>query len=256
MSIASRRALAIQKAQLMWDGEGERPVRVRQLLVRSRPTLRTGTRSLARGRGRVVYAFALLASVALVGSVFGVLPAVAAAPLPLELASIPIPDFPQYLAVDPSTHRVYIDHAGSNEVAVVDTATRTVVATIPLGDQVTGIAEDPVTQRVYAANFFQNTISVIDQATNSIISHVDISFSAIGSGGGIPLLIAANPSTKRVYVALGGGSVAVIDEATDTVVGKIVTGGDPTGIAVNPITNPVYAADQHAGRELGTDGAM
>ena len=202
-----------------------------------------------------MYAFSLLASLALVGSAFGVLPAVAAAPLPLELASIPIPDFPQYLAVDPSTHRVYIDHAGSNEVAVVDTATRTVVATIPLGDQVTGIAEDPVTQRVYAANFFQNTISVIDQATNSIISHVDISFAAIGSGGGIPLLIAANPSTRRVYVALGGGSVAVIDEATDTVVGKIVTGGDPTGIAVNPITNRVYAADQNGGRVFVIDGA-
>ncbi len=180
---------------------------------------------------------------------------VAAVPLPTVLASIPIPDFPQFLAVDPSTHRVYIDHAGSNEVSVVDTATRTVVATIQLGDQVTGIAEDPATQRVYAANFFHNTIAVIDQATNLIVGHVDVSFAAIGPGGGAPLLIAANPTTKRVYVALGSGAVAVIDETTDAVVGTILTGGDPTGIAVNSITNQVYAADQALGRVFVIDGA-
>jgi len=176
-------------------------------------------------------------------------------PLPALLASIPIPDFPQFLAIDPSINRIYVTHAGSNEVAVVDAVSRSVVATIPLGDAVTGVAADPTTHRVYAANFFHNTISVIDEATNSIVGHVDISSAAIGFGGGTPLLLAANPNTQRIYVALGGGSVAVIDETTDAVVGKIVTGGTPTGIAVNPITNRIYAADQGLERVFVIDGA-
>jgi YVTN family beta-propeller protein len=178
----------------------------------------------------------------------------AAQSLPTPLASIAIPDFPQFLAVDPSSDRVYVDHAGSNEVSVIDAGNRTVIATIPLGDSVTGIAADPATHRVYVANFFNNAIAVIDEATNLVVGHIDVSAAAIGFGGGVPLGLAANADTHRVYVGLGGGSVAVIDETTDAVVGKIVTGGTPTGVAVNRITNRVYADDQDLGRVFVIDG--
>jgi len=45
---------------------------------------------------------------------------------------------------------------------------------------------------------------------------------------------AVSVDSTKVYVASGDGTVAVIDAATNSVVGSVSTGGALTGIAVKP----------------------
>ena len=59
---------------------------------------------------------------------------------------------------------------------------------------------------------------------------------------GSPQKIAVNPNTDRVYVAKAGSlSVSVIDGKTNTLLPNINTNSTSNAVAVNPITNMVYA---------------
>src|ERR1700688_479938 len=65
----------------------------------------------------------------------------------------------------------YVTNSSSSSVAVIDTATNTVIATVgvegrPIG---VGVALTPDGSRVYVANSESNSVSVIDAATNTVI---------------------------------------------------------------------------------------
>jgi YVTN family beta-propeller protein len=65
-----------------------------------------------------------------------------------------------------------------------------------------------------------------------------------------------NPATGMVYVAnYNGGSVSVIDGATNTVVATPGMGPYPLALAVNPVTNMVYVANTNGGSVSVIDGA-
>lgn len=76
----------------------------------------------------------------------------------------------------------------------------------------------------------------------------------IPSGGGV---IAANPTTNRIYVAQDpAASVARIDGATNTVISPAIpTSGFHTGIAANPVTNRIYVSQQFAGQVRVVNGS-
>jgi len=75
----------------------------------------------------------------------------------------------------------YITNAGDNTVAVIDTATNTVVATIPVGVGPEGVAVTPDGSKVYVTNRGDATVSVIDTKTNEVIgSPIPVSFSPFG----------------------------------------------------------------------------
>src|SRR5205823_5094313 len=63
--------------------------------------------------------------------------------------------------------------------------------------------------------------------------------------GQLPLGVAVNPSSTRVYVANSwDGTVSVIDTASNTVVATVPVGTNPTGVAVNATGTRVYVANQ------------
>ena len=59
--------------------------------------------------------------------------------------------------------------------------------------------------------------------------------------GNQPVGVAVNSTTSRVYVAnLEGGSLSVIDGATNTIIATVGVGFKPGDVAVNPSTNRIY----------------
>ncbi len=113
------------------------------------------------------------------------------------------------------------------------------------------IAVNPVTNRIYVSTVNdQRLLYVIDGATNTVVA--SISFQAI-FGSQFPNRIvgqsalAVDSNTNRVYVALSIDRVAVLDGATNAVIGAIALPQffGAMAVEVNPYINRVYVAGQN-----------
>ena len=154
---------------------------------------------------------------------------------------------PVALAVNPSTERIYVANAGSDNVSVIDSASSTVITTIAVGHSPRGIAVDPGVNRVYVANSGSNEVSVIDGESNEVVATVAV--------GEEPWGLAADPNTGRVFVSNRGSStVSVIDGRHNLVVAIVPVGDLPTGVAVNPDKGRVYVASSGSGALGVIDG--
>ena len=107
-------------------------------------------------------------------------------------ATVPVGSWPGGVAVDSSTHTVYVAN-WDRTVSVIDGSTRTVTATVPVGTSPTGVAVDPTTHTAYVANRDDNTVSVIDGSTRTVTATVPV--------GKNPHGVAVDPVTHTVYVA-------------------------------------------------------
>jgi YVTN family beta-propeller protein len=132
-------------------------------------------------------------------------------------------------------------------VTVINEATRTVTATITGVDSPWAIAVDPRTDAVYVISFDADVVA-IDGATRAVTA-------TIYPPGYGPLALAVDSTAGTVYVtdeeAVEGranpGSVSVISEATNTVIGTITDGGGPEGVAVDSCRHAAYVANDGNG---------
>lgn len=145
-----------------------------------------------------------------------------------------------WAAVGEAAPFAYVPNSGTNDVSVIDTATRSVVATIPTtGLFPYGVAVDVPGRRAYVTNTNSDTVSVIDTSSNTVLTNIAVSR--------FPGSIAIHPSASRVYVALiGSSAIAEISTTTNTVTRRIVVGLAPSGIALNPAGTILYVANQNA----------
>jgi YVTN family beta-propeller protein len=58
-----------------------------------------------------------------------------------------------------------------------------------------------------------------------------------------PAAVAVDPSLHTAYVANLGGTVSVINEATNAVTATVPVGADPDGVAVDPTSHTAYVAN-------------
>jgi YVTN family beta-propeller protein len=176
------------------------------------------------------------------------------------VATVPVGTYPRWLAVNPVTNKVYVTNYLSDNVSVIDGSTDQVVATIPVGARPFGVAANPVTNKVYVASWHTNSLWVIDGARDTVIKRLPVREPG-------PWGVAVNTVTNRIYVgSVGGGqnlggSVSVIDGATDSLITVIDAGRktNPATPTVNEATNKIYIGDQCLGgvrkntRECGAD---
>jgi YVTN family beta-propeller protein len=101
--------------------------------------------------------------------------------------------FPDQVAVDTTTNRIYVANAFDDDVSVINGSTDTVIDTILVGDQPVGIAANAAKNRIYVTNDLDGTVSVIDGSTNTVVAEVNV--------GTNPFGIDVNPLTDRIYVA-------------------------------------------------------
>src|SRR5215469_14958178 len=136
--------------------------------------------------------------------------------------TIPVPQFPYLVAVDPRTDTVYVIQIFANAVTVISGRENKVTATIPVGSHPLGIAVNPQTDTVYVANTYDHTVSVISGRTNTVVATIPVTWA--------PLAIAVNPRTDTIYAANDSqgpqpGDVAVISGRTNTVIATIPARG-------------------------------
>jgi RHS repeat-associated protein len=136
-----------------------------------------------------------------------------------------------------SAQNAYVDNDTSSgpTIAVIDTATNTLLTSIAMSDGSQGIAVSPDGTRVYAAHQNANTVSVIDTATNSVVATVSV--------GTLPFGIAVLPNGSAVYVSnFHDATISVINTATNTVTATISSSN--TGmLAASPDSSKVYSTN-------------
>jgi YVTN family beta-propeller protein len=156
------------------------------------------------------------------------------------------------VAVDPSTHTVYVANYGDGTVSAIDesgdASTGTVTATVPVGSNPVALAVDPSTHDVYVANQGSGAVSVISpevtinaqgsaQALNAATAHLSTS----ASGDLLVAFVAADSPT-------GGGQASTVSGAglTWTLAGRETTSpGDAeiwTARATGALTNAAITA--------------
>ncbi|WP_319436179.1 YncE family protein [Mycobacterium sp. RTGN5] len=117
---------------------------------------------------------------------------------------------------------------------------------IPVGSAPTGVAVSPngssAVYTVYVANAASNTVSVITTATDANYGLTGTVTATIPVGSA-PTGVAVSPNGNTVYVANGGGTVSVINTATNTVTTSIPVVDGANGVAVSPNGNTVYVAN-------------
>ena len=155
-------------------------------------------------------------------------------------STVSVGSSPQAVAVNPVTNKIYVANTGTftisgTTVTVIDGATNN-TTTVSVGTRPQALAVNPVTNKIYVANNVSNNVTVIDGTTNATTTIT------LGTS---PLDVAVNPVTNKIYVSTASdpngltGSLTVIDGATNST--TIVTAGSASMLAVNPLTDMIFA---------------
>lgn len=98
-----------------------------------------------------------------------------------RLATIPVEDEPQSIALTPDGRYAYVANAAGGSVSVIQindpawgTFSANVVTNLAVGAEPWNIVSSPNGRRVFVANSGQDTITVIDTSTQVVLGHVDL----------------------------------------------------------------------------------
>ncbi|TWJ33053.1 beta-propeller fold lactonase family protein [Geobacter argillaceus] len=190
----------------------------------------------------------------------GAVPPVATATIPL-----PTPSYPYAVAVSPNGVHAYVTCQDSLKIAVIDTATNTVVKTLNTSLKPGGLAVNAAETRLYVADNNNNTLTVIDVSklfdtgAAAEVAKVTLDSKVAVS---VPEGVVINAAGNTVYVANAGtGKVAVVNanDVTDvyTKAGEIALdpGDYPMGMALSPDGAKLYAANFNSGSVAVIDTA-
>lgn len=163
--------------------------------------------------------------------------------LPTVIATIPVGDHPDGIALSPDGTKVYVVNNFSLDVSVIDTATNTVIATFahPGGNvgQPRDVAFTPDGTEIWVSGGgCVDCISIFSYPTNAPVATVtDV------PGGGDWIGFLPDGSSSFVNNGCGGcGNLQKISTATNLVVSTLGWGNAGKGVAVAPDGSAVYGA--------------
>jgi DNA-binding beta-propeller fold protein YncE len=153
------------------------------------------------------------------------------------VATIDIPDGPEWVLYDASTDRVFQNIKSNDSLLVIDPARNTIKerwATAPAKSP-HGLALDAKTHRLFCAGT-NGKIAVMDSLTGKVLASINIA-------SGVDQ-ITFDADLKRVYCASRNGVVSVVEETADGAVslGDVKTGPGAKTITVDPKTHAVWVA--------------
>lgn len=145
------------------------------------------------------------------------------------------------VAVHPRSGEVWVSNREAGTVTVHDPATLAVRASVPSPGFPIRVVFTADGRHALATNARAATLSVIDVEGRRVVHTVDLSrkgaqYSETMLGrAALPIGVIADPSGKRVYVAISGGDeIAVVDTTRWQVVGQWKTGREPDALGVVP----------------------
>jgi len=155
------------------------------------------------------------------------------------LATVPEFDYPQAMAVNTFSDRVYVLQESANFVTEIDGLTNSAVK-IPLpqvGQQSLNgaIAINQSTNKIYLVDGVNSEMSVLDGATLAI-TQVRV--------GNAPVAVAANPYTNKVYVANSSDNTVTVFDGNTSTTTTLNVGGEPWAISIDLERN------KHRGRSF------
>jgi YVTN family beta-propeller protein len=113
----------------------------------------------------------------------------------------------------PALHRIYASATGTNELAVIDDQSLSVLARVPAGNYPDGVAYASKANKIYVSDLHGKTDTVIDAKTNQRMTTI-----ALGGGAGNSQY---DPGADRIFVTVDGREeLAEIDPTTDQVVAR------------------------------------
>jgi len=134
---------------------------------------------------------------------------------------------PKKISLSPDGSLAYVTQSGSAIVAVINTATKTVVANITFSSRPYDVAFTPDGAYAYFTNFASNTVSVINTSSNTVAATIPV--------GNWPNGVAVAPNGDYAYVANQlDGKVSVISTSTNSILRNISVGSMPSEIAFAP----------------------
>jgi YVTN family beta-propeller protein len=180
---------------------------------------------------------------------------------------------PSGLSRNADGSRLYVALNQTNQVAVIDTATRAILTRIPVGTYPYTTVMSGDGSRVYVSNWggkipgpgdftdgmfpvvvdrrtgipVSGTVSVIDTASNAVVKTIEVGLHPCG--------MALSPGGDRLYVTnANSDTVSMIDTASDMVaktlhVGQVgpgrvpILGSSPNAVTVSPDGTTVYVAN-------------
>ena len=112
------------------------------------------------------------------------------------IATIPVGHAPSGIAVNPTTHHVFVTNLLDNTLSIIDGASNTVILTLPVLAQPYGVATDPTYNlAVVASNDAFGTTVIMDYKTGGA---PDTVYSTAAAAGGFA--VAIDPA-GRTYLA-------------------------------------------------------
>ena len=153
------------------------------------------------------------------------------------VATIDIPEGPEWVLWDASTDRIFQNIKSNDSLLVIDPARNTIRerwATAPAKSP-HGLALNAKTHRLFCAGT-NGKLAVIDSMSGNVITSVNVA-------PGIDQ-IAFDPELKRVYCASRTGVISVVEETAQGAapLGDVKTAPGAKTIAVDPKTHAVWVA--------------
>jgi YVTN family beta-propeller protein len=163
----------------------------------------------------------------------------------LHFAPLPVSGTGADINIDTALNRIYVTGRFSDNVAVLDGASESVIALLPTGSAPVSVGVDSVRHRAYVSNYFSDTVSVVDGDPASPTTNTVVATIPVGCNPGVA---GVNPTTGRVYVANNAShTVSVLDGAHNTVLDTVPmpAGASTLGaLTVAPGANRIYVASE------------
>jgi YVTN family beta-propeller protein len=159
--------------------------------------------------------------------------------------TIRIDTSPSHIEVNPETNKIYVANNYHKTVSVIDGATNILTTTIHNIPTTLALAINPTTNMLYTLGSTEG-MSIIDCNTNTLSKTITDQELDRLTEYPISIGLTVNPTTNTIYIAYTryGGTyahISVIDGKTNTVTAYIQGTIEMGALAVNPITNMLYA---------------
>jgi DNA-binding beta-propeller fold protein YncE len=162
---------------------------------------------------------------------------------------IPLPpdSYPYGLALDEARGRLYVSLWSRAAVAVVDTASFTVVGTWPVQEHPNEMVLAQGGKILFVANANRNTVTVIDTALGKPIETIGTAIDPKAPPGSTPNALALSPDESMLLVANANtNNLAVVNVKTpgaSAPLGFIPTGWYPTSVRIARDGHTIYVAN-------------
>jgi YVTN family beta-propeller protein len=142
---------------------------------------------------------------------------------------------PDDLALSPDGKQLFVVCSGSDEVLVVDTATRAVTGRVAVGRVPRGIAVSPDGKRFYVTNSWSDTVSEVDTASLRVLRKLPAGFEPTG--------VTLDAARNVLYVANRlSDDISLVDLASGSDAERFVAGRGASFVASSPDGAHIYVS--------------